>query len=500
MVSNIETSFLKGEIVWAKVEGFPWWPGQIKKILHVNDEQFPKKLYQINFIAHSSYVILPISKIDKFEDKFDKYSKTKKHNNNLIKSIKKAKKMYEKYKNLISLENDDEDSISSNSNISLNEENVRLENNYLSKKVKFNDQEVKIKKDKGINTINSDSNIYSNPKNIKINIKINVTNSNNNTVISTFNSNNHSQMLEKEKNSENEKEKFKENLYKENDIKKKKNLNEEKENEDEYLNNNSVKNIINNLLKYQIEAPNIHIHELILKELNNLYNECQILNNQNIYSLIRDIIPILNSLSYNKYGDIVDKSNKILFYIIERVIDEIFQINDDELIELEENIKNFDINELQNDIIKLLPDNDKKYLRNNVKKITIPKINEENINKTEISKNTNFVIDNFLKLINEEDLQSKKELNSIINDFFDNTYNKNNYLDRKSAMIRKQICIKMYKFLKKILPETQDKDLKKMIIFLEYKIRIEDPKLGEKYIKQIKAFFKKIKEKFNRKK
>ena len=163
MVSNIETSFLKGEIVWAKVEGFPWWPGQIKKILHVNDEQFPKKLYQINFIGHSSYIILPISKIDKFEDKFDKYSKntkTKKHNNKLLNSIKKAKKMNEKYKNLISLENDDEDSISSNSNISLNEENVRLENNYLSKKVKFNDQEVKIKKDKGINTINSDYNIY----------------------------------------------------------------------------------------------------------------------------------------------------------------------------------------------------------------------------------------------------------------------------------------------------------------------------------------------------
>ncbi len=500
MVSNIETSFLKGEIVWAKVEGFPWWPGQIKKILHVHDDQFQKNLYQINFIGHSSYIILPISKIDKFEDKFDKYSKTKKHNNNLIKSIKKAKKMYEKYKNLISLENDDEDSISSNSNISLNEENVRLENNYLSKKVKFNDQEVKIKKDKGINTINSDSNIYSNPKNIKINIKINVTNSNNNTVISTFNSNNHSQMLEKEKNSENEKEKFKENLYKENDIKKKKNLNEEKENEDEYLNNNSVKNIINNLLKYQIEAPNIHIHELILKELNNLYNECQILNNQNIYSLIRDIIPILNSLSYNKYGDIVEKSNKILFFIIERVIDEIFQINDDELIELEENIKNFDINELQNDIIKLLPDNDKKYLRNNVKKNIIPKINEENINKNEISKSTNFIIDNFVKLINEEDLKSKNELNSIINDFYDITYNKKNYLDKKSAIIRKQICIKMFKFLKKILPETQDKDLKKMIIFLEYKIRIEDPKLGEKYIKQIKAFFKKMKEKFNRKK
>jgi hypothetical protein len=236
-----------------------------------------------------------------------------------------------------------------------------------------------------------------------------------------------------------------------------------------------------------------------MKELNNLYNECQN-NNQNIYSLITDIIPILNSLLYNKYSDIVDKSNKLLFYITERVNEKIFEINDDELIELEENITNFDIKELQKEIINLFPDKEKKYLRNNVKKINIPKINEENINKSEISKNTNFIIDNFLKLINEEDLKSTIELNTIINDFFDNKYDKKNYLDKKSAIIRKQICIKMLKFLKKILPDTEDNNLKKMIIFLEYKIRIEDPKLGEKYIKQIKAFFKKMKEKFNRKK
>ena len=499
MVSNIETSFLKDEIVWAKVEGFPWWPGQIKRIIHENDDQFEKIQYQINFIGHSSYIILPISKIDKFEDKFDKYSKNKKHNNRLNKSIKKAQRMNEKYKKLISLENDDENSIFSNSSIYLNEENDRIKNNYLSKKVKFHNHEVKTKKDKGINTINSDPNIYANSKNININIKINFTNSNNNTVISTFNSKEHNKNSEKEKNNDIEKEKFKENSFKEDDNKKKKKPNEEKEDEKEVLNNNLVKNIMNNLLKYQIETPNIHIHELIMKELNNLYNECQN-NNQNIYSLITDIIPILNSLLYNKYSDIVDKSNKLLFYITERVNEKIFEINDDELIELEENITNFDIKELQKEIINLFPDKEKKYLRNNVKKINIPKINEENINKSEISKNTNFIIDNFLKLINEEDLKSTIELNTIINDFFDNKYDKKNYLDKKSAIIRKQICIKMLKFLKKILPDTEDNNLKKMIIFLEYKIRNEDPKLGEKYIKQIKAFFKKMKEKFSRKK
>ena len=49
-----------------------------------------------------------------------------------------------------------------------------------------------------------------------------------------------------------------------------------------------------------------------------------------------------------------------------------------------------------------------------------------------------------------------------------------------------------------MFPNFDEEDLKRMIIFIEYKIRSEDPKLGEKYIKQIKTFFVKIKEKFNR--
>ena len=391
-------------------------------------------------------------------------------------------------KTVISVQSEDEDSISSSSFLSSNNEKTENDNNYLSRKVKYNtnNQEIKIKKDKGINTINSDSNIYGNPKNIKINIKINVTNNNNNTVISTFNSN-----FE-------EKEKKRENYNKENN-----NIffsNYKFNNNDNInLDDNKIKNIMNNLLKYQIEIPNNHIHKIILSELNNLYDEFKAIKNKNIYYLIKDIIPVLNSLSYNKYGDIVDKSNDILSCLIQRLIEELFQLDNTELDQLEEKLTNIDIDNLHNEIKKIfLSPEKKKSLRNNPSKNIFNQINEENIIKTEVNKNINFINDTFLKLINEDDLKAKNELNSLIKDFYDNIYDKNNNLNEKTANKRKQICLKLFDFLKKMFPNFDEEDLKRMIIFIEYKIRSEDPKLGEKYIKQIKTFFVKIKEKFNR--
>ena len=34
MVTRIENVFQKGDIVWAKVKGFSWWPGQIQYQIH----------------------------------------------------------------------------------------------------------------------------------------------------------------------------------------------------------------------------------------------------------------------------------------------------------------------------------------------------------------------------------------------------------------------------------------------------------------------------------
>ena len=464
MASNINLSFNKGEIVWAKVEGFPWWPGQIKKIKKKGDAF--QNIYHINFIGHSSYVILPISKIDKFEDKFEKHSKTKKQNLKLYKSIQKAKKMNELIKNSIFPEINEDESSSFDDSIILSNNNEIKEKKYLNKKVKLNQnyQKNKTKKDKGINTINSGPDIFSNSKNVKINININLTNNNNNTVISNFNLGKHN-ILEKEEN----------NI------------------------NNKIKNIMNNLLKYQIEIPNNHIHVSIMNELNNLNNEFIKNQNNNIYSLIKDIVPILNSLLYNKYDDIVDKSNEILFYIIQRVIDEIFLIDEPELNELEENIKYLDINLIHKEIIKLFPDKEQKYLRTKIKKIHENKTNQDiSLVKNNSSENLNLINDLFEKFINQEDLNEKSEINLMIKDFYNNIYNKNNNLNNKNAILRKKICIKLLHLLKQILPKIDEDDLKKTIIFLEYKIRCEDPDLGEKYIKQIKMFFEKMKYKLNK--
>ena len=491
MASNINLSFNKGEIVWAKVEGFPWWPGQIKKIKKKGDAF--QNIYHINFIGHSSYVILPISKIDKFEEKFEKHSKTKKQNLKLYKSIQKAKKMNELIKNTIFPEINEDEPSSFDDSIILSNSNEIKENKYLNKKVKLNQnyRKNKTKKDKGINTINSGPDIFSNSKNVKINININLTNNNNNTVISNFNLGKHNIL---EKKSEKERDFF--FGEEEGILENKKKLIEEKE---ENNINNKIKNIMNNLLKYQIEIPNNHIHLSIMNELNNLNNEFIKNQNNNIYSLIKDIVPILNSLLYNKYDDIVDKSNEILFYIIQRVIDEIFLIEEPELNKLEENIKYLDINLIHKEIIKLFPDKEQKSLRTKIKKIHENKINQDiSLVKNNSSENLTLINELFEKFINQDDLNAKSEINLMIKDFYNNIYNKNNNLNNKNAILRKKICIKLLHLLKQILPKIDEDDLKKTIIFLEYKIRCEDPDLGEKYIKQIKMFFEKMKYKLNK--
>ena len=68
----------------------------------------------------------------------------------------------------------------------------------------------------------------------------------------------------------------------------------------------------------------------------------------------------------------------------------------------------------------------------------------------------------------------------------------------KKYNIRKQFCITMFKILKKIIPKKTEEELKKMIIFIEYKIRCEDPSFGKKYQKQLKGLYKIIKDKINK--
>ena len=339
MVSKLEENFQKGEIVWVKMKENSYWPGQIKKILKDNNSQNQKKLYQINLINQSSNANFPLSKIEKFEEKVEKVAKTKKQN--LLNAIEKAKKMIEENKNSIVVESDFEENGFLNnsdsnlfSNFSTNEKNSERENeSFVGKKSKRN-LDKKLKKNKGINTINNCNNICSNPKNININININVTSSDNNTVINNFNSNQEIKKTEKENMNEN----FEEQI-----------------NEEESLNEDKIKNYIDNLLKLQIEIPNSNVQNLMLNELNKLHQDFKLSNNNNnIYSLTKDIIPVLNSLLYNKYEGIVNKSSEIISDIIQKIIEEVFNLENKELNQLNEVLNNINIDDFLEDILLVL--------------------------------------------------------------------------------------------------------------------------------------------------
>lgn len=94
----MDKSFKKGEVVWAKVRGYSWWPGIVKKIsLKISKAEIKKNLGNfkevrilVKFIGDNSHSVLPLDKIEKFEKKFSEFSKTKKKT--LLNSIKLARK------------------------------------------------------------------------------------------------------------------------------------------------------------------------------------------------------------------------------------------------------------------------------------------------------------------------------------------------------------------------------------------------------------------------
>ena len=93
----MEKKFRKGDVVWAKVRGFPWWPAIVKsintKILkkEEEEEEIRNTTLLVYFIGDNSHSELPINKVEKFTQKYEEFSKTKKKS--LLNSIKLAKKI-----------------------------------------------------------------------------------------------------------------------------------------------------------------------------------------------------------------------------------------------------------------------------------------------------------------------------------------------------------------------------------------------------------------------
>lgn len=90
-----KSSFKKGDLVWAKIRGYPWWPGivQSSKVkIGSNKEEINKELkLLVNFLGDNTHAEIPLQKIENYNAKFDEFSKTKKKT--LLKAIQIANKI-----------------------------------------------------------------------------------------------------------------------------------------------------------------------------------------------------------------------------------------------------------------------------------------------------------------------------------------------------------------------------------------------------------------------
>ena len=315
----------------------------------------------------------------------------------------------------------------------------------------------------------------------------------------------------------------------------------EEDNEELILTNDIINESIQKILNCQVQISNLSSQKTINKELVDLSEKFHQLfsKNQNendnyeIYYLSKDLIPILMNLTYNKNTDIMSKSSEILSFLNEKIIKEIFNLSQkdqDDLIEslnnnkaketsTNNNNKN-DIN-LEEDefkeglnIIELI--NKKSTIKSGIsdihtiyskrgrpKKISInselssdvfsSKINDGFFNMNNNINEKNYY-EEFIKILSIKDkTKMETDFKEMIGDFFENTYDKNNSdLDIDTAKVRKNMCIKLYKVLKKIFPDIKKDLIKKMIVYFEYKIR--NSNVDKIYSIKIKELIKIIKE------
>ena len=412
MVSNGNVVFKKGDIVWAKVRGFPWWPGVIRRIIVLKNnksDSSEEKKYVIDFIGDNSHVQLPLNKLEIFEEKSCKYTLNK--NKRLQNAIEKAKRMKkeEKYKE------NKEDTTTINSK----EKSEDNDTKFLGKKIKSINsikENLLTKKKSKNEAVQTEK--HSNP-NIKININLNVVNTNHNIVniqstATSFEQKNY-KIVNDDESSVNQSQIEEENYEK------------------------KLKTLIMNLLNYPIEMPSNTSQKHIIKSLNEFIS---ILNNKenklnNFYELTKDIIPVLMTFTSHKDDNILEKSCDILSNLTQKILSEIF--NFDNMENIEKNYDNIDLEEVENNIENLLCE---KSL-NNVKDFDSRKINNKNNTKIEERKNckiddenVRFIYDNFLKIVNS-DKKTINDYKKIYDEFFSKTYNKYNNLDKNLAKKRK---------------------------------------------------------------
>ena len=549
-------TYKKGEIVWAKIQGYSWWPGRITQIklkLHIKKNRLGKiilqyekePLFYITFFPNDSRCKVRIKSISKFIDKYKQRSgetkrkKLKKaidiatktylrENPDLSFETKQkifnmklfAKKKFNKFKKYLSLLEEDEEQNGENDIQSF----IDSEAN----EIEIYKNELKDKK-------NSNKLFLGNKRKLSLEeeLKKNQRKRNNNLTMSeeededSFDSRStYGKINDKKKKYNKELRKYSDELFRINiEIKRKNNIN----NIINILDN--IENIINktdfeydfNITKDLLIILNSYTHynnETIMNKSLSLHKEIVSKYLQDIFSYdsiheidienTEEINDIINN-AYNLCEEIIKELDKIK---TEKEKKSLLSLKDKNKI-LNDNCKNDDLKDLDIIIIKKEFDNSENRNMDNIYSSSIEvnnnleeeedeiKDNDKNESKENkeneiINENDNKInINNnepFLKdILNTPNYFSKKIEGQLYPDnFFKDIYLKSN-ISSRTELLRKKMCLQLYNILKLVLPYCQEDIFKKNIIFLEYLARKNDPLFGNKYMTIINMIYNKIK-------
>ena len=130
------TFFEKGEVVWGKIKGYPWWPAIITDFTN-------NLIYTIKFMSDNSYAKLSSKFILKYEENKNKILESNKKNKKLLCAIKAADLEIKKQNNI--------------NNNSINNNNIYDMNVNNNSKIKIDTEKIQIKK---INNYNFDQKYF----------------------------------------------------------------------------------------------------------------------------------------------------------------------------------------------------------------------------------------------------------------------------------------------------------------------------------------------------
>ena len=82
--------FKRGDIVWAQVRGYSWWPAKVGEVIRDRNDIKKDRKYRVDFIGDNTHQTLPSDKVVDFVENFFRLSETKKRD--LLDSIDLAKR------------------------------------------------------------------------------------------------------------------------------------------------------------------------------------------------------------------------------------------------------------------------------------------------------------------------------------------------------------------------------------------------------------------------